>query len=145
MEAMAWYFPFFFLMKSWCNNMTVQVMFAWSWCTCIVAHDMWHRLETCCLLLMDNKILQRIYLHKEITKHSFVLPSHQKSLRCLLRQVCDPCATILQSQHKFFPWKHCKTSHGKTAKLVVFNLSHKQSTFTRPLVSAFYFYYLFCK
>jgi len=45
-----------------------------------------------------------ISVKTRFTKVNSVLPTHQKSLGHLLRQVCRPYRALLWLQHKLFPW-----------------------------------------
>lgn len=102
-------------MKSWYNNMTVQVMFAWSWCKCIVVHDMWHRLETCCLLLMDNKILQIIIFIRRLQRQFCTSKSPKIIKTSASSSVWSMCNNIAVAT-QIFPLKTLQNKPGLNCK-----------------------------
>ena len=64
----------------------------------------WHIMQTgtWCWQLVDNNFQEEVaFTRTSFTKVNFVHPSHSKSLRHLLLQVCHPYTALMGLQYKF--------------------------------------------
>lgn len=90
----------------------------WRWRArvCLLEHSP-HAL----LSLTRNTGGETLRKERDLQKCVFVLPTHQKSSKGLLRLMGYPYTALLRTEQEIFPWKHVKKTRLKNANQVPFN------------------------